>query len=150
MDLLTVRTYLLNKMPFGKYYPSKNIKFGNKTIKKPGGYSGLFWGSVYTKENKKIQNASNYFLNQSEENGLDEYDYWDKIDTEINKHCEKYISPYLVEDRSYHYQTGFGSNHCDGLIEFWLPVEVPEMPDFKFIIDNNEYTMKWQYSDGSD
>ena len=139
-------------MAFGKYYPPEEkmittIKGEQVLLKKPAGYGGLFWGSVYFKESgEHIKMAEYYFTDVAESNGNDSYEYWETIDDYIGKHCKKYIK--YTPHKSYHYQHGFGGDESDGLIDFWLPEPVKEMPDMEFEIDRVKYIMKWQYSSG--
>lgn len=138
-------------MSFGKFYPASESIIGKKTIKKPSGYSGLFWGTVYDTEDKVVENASTYFSNLAdEEEDLDTFEYWETIYDKINLHCAEYIDPYIDEDERYHVQIGFGGSYCDGLIEFWSPVLIPEMPNLKFKIKDKQYTIKWEFSSGCD
>lgn len=141
-------------MPFGKYIPAeekmiKTIDGDEVLLKTPAGYAGLFWGNVYFKENDQfISHAEFYFTDVAENNDRDDYEYWELIDGYIGKHCKKYLPKKTHE--SYHYQYGFGGDECDGLIDFWLPEPVQEMPDMEFTIEGVEYVMKWTYSSGND
>lgn len=138
-------------MSFGKYFPASQKTIGDKTIKIPSGYSGVFWGTVYDKNNNIIEDAKWHFYHlANDDEDKDVFDYWDIISEQISMHCNTYIDPYIDEDEHFHAQSGFGGDCCDGLIEFWSPVTIPEMPDLKFKIEDEEYTIKWEFSSGSD
>lgn len=139
-------------MTFGKFYQTREIKIGNTILKNPSGYGGLFWGKVYDENmNDSIHFGSEYFIDLAKDNEMDDdFIYWDFITNCIEKHCEKYIDPLLNNDLKYHYQCGFGGDYLDGLIDFFTVSQVPRMPDLKFKIDDEKFTIKWEYSDGSD
>jgi hypothetical protein len=140
-------------MAFGKFIPAEekmitNIYGEQVLLKKPAGYGGLFWGSVYFKDSgEHIKMAEFYFTDLAENNDNDTYDYWEKIDDCIGKHCKKYLPS---KGEHHHYQYGFGGDEGDGLIDFWLPKPVKEMPDMEFEIEGIKYVMKWDYSPGQD
>lgn len=124
--------------------------WGENTVKisNPEGYYGLFWGRVYDQNGKCIYPASDYFMKLAEEKKIDTFHYWDTIYELIDAYCKKHITP-LVEDDDddkYHYQSGFGGDECDGLIDFWLPKQVPDLPDMPFTIDGTSYVLKWVYA----
>ena len=139
-------------MPFGKFIPAKNEiitnMYGEKVpLNTPAGYGGLFWGRVYDEDGKRIELAADYFWDMAEANGEEnEATYWEFIDGEIGKHCEKYIK----SDDMHHYQYGFGGDESDGLIDFWLPEPVQEMPPMAFEVCGKKYTIQWDYSSGDD
>lgn len=139
-------------MPYGKYNPAKSEKIINSRgettiINTPEGYSGLFWGKVYC-DDVEIQNAEDYFLKITGSDEHLEFDYWDQISDIIEQHCTKYIFPYVKDHYNYHYQSGFGGDECDGLIDFWLPVPIPKMPDIVFKIQGKIYQLRWTFSSG--
>lgn len=138
-------------MSFGKFHPAQNkmIKnmYGEKIpVNTPAGYAGLFWGTVYTSNGKKLESAEEYFMTLEEKQEDDELDYCDIISDKIAEYCMRQLGPLCGNDPDYHYQSGFGGDEADGLIDFWLPVKAPELPDMKFVIENKEYTLKWEYS----
>jgi hypothetical protein len=139
-------------MPFGKFYPAKTETIKNirgETIEhsSPAGYGGLFWGRVYDSEGKRIRMAEDYFWELGKvDHPEDDFKYWYDIDELIHQHCLKYIHPYRGD---LHYQSGFGGDECDGLIDFWVKEPIPEMPDMPFEIAGKKYTIKWEYSSGS-
>jgi len=143
-------------MPFGKFHPAKSeiIKnmYGEKVpLDTPAGYGGLFWGRVFHGNGRRIKLASDYFIELAKKNGEEnEFTYWEFIDEEIGKHCQKYIDPFNITDGHYHYQYGFGGDESDGLIDFWVPTEIPEMPPLRFKIKNKKYILRWEYSSGDD
>ena len=137
-------------MPFGKFHPAKDemitTQRGEKVpLKTPAGYGGLFWGRVYGPDGKRIKIAQDYFMELGQDE--DEFKYWYEIDTLIHQHCVKYISPYCGP--RHHYQSGFGGDESDGLIDFWTEKPIPEMPDMPFEIAGKAYVLKWEYSSGS-
>jgi hypothetical protein len=141
-------------MPFGKFYPAKKepIKtISGETIEhsSPDGYGGLFWGCVYDSDGKQIRMAQDYFWNLGkDDHPEDDFKYWYDIDELIHQHCLKYIHPYRGD--RHHYQSGFGGDESDGLIDFWVKEQVPEMPDMPFEIAGKQYVLKWEYSSGDD
>lgn len=141
-------------MPFGKFHPAKNEiitnMYGEKVpLNTPAGYGGLFWGRVFHGNGRRINLAQDYFMKLAKKNGEeDEFIYWELIDAEIGKHCEKYIDPFYKS--SHHYQYGFGGDESDGLIDFWLPEQIPEMPPLRFKIRGKKYILRWEYSSGDD
>jgi len=143
-------------MPFGKFYPAKseiitNMHGEKVPLNTPAGYGGLFWGRVFGEDGKHIKYADDYFMELAESNGEeDEFVYWEIIDSEIGKHCEKYIEPIYKKSNHHHYQYGFGGDESSGLIDFWLPEQIPEMPSLQFKIKDKTYTLRWEYSSGDD
>jgi len=141
-------------MPFGKFIPARNDiitrRDGTKTtLNTPPGYGGLFWGRVYDKDGQRIHLAEEYFYELAKTNKeRSDFTYWEIIDAEIGKHCDKYIGPFYKS--SHHYQYGFGGDESDGIIDFWLPEQVPEMPPMVFEIRGEKYTIEWEYSSGDD
>jgi hypothetical protein len=139
-------------MPFGKFHPAKTEMI--KTISgeiiehsSPAGYGGLFWGRVYDSDGNLIRLASDYFWELGKENNPEyDFQYWEEIDELIHEHCLLYVQPY-TSDR-HHYQSGFGGDESDGLIDFWVKDPIPEMPDMLFEIAGKKYTIKWNYSSG--
>ena len=119
-------------MSFGKYQPK------DSTLNTHSGYAGLFWGHIYDSKGNEIKNAEEHFM---------PFEYWDIIDDAIGEHCNKYLGPLIKNNLIYSYQYGFGGDNCNGLIDFWLPVQVSEMPDLKFKIKDEEYTLKWECSE---
>lgn len=141
-------------MSFGNYFKEETKTTtkcnGNKHhLIIPAGYGGMFTGTVYHQDNIKIKNAEDYFINIAKTNNKqkDGFDYIDEIIDAIDMHCAKYIDPLLGPDNglTYHYQSGFGGDDTDGVISFWLPVKVPDMPNLTFKIENILYTIKWNY-----
>jgi len=137
-------------MPFGKFHAAKDEMIttmrGDKVpLKTPAGYGGLFWGRVYGPDGKKITIAQDYFMELGKDE--DEFKYWYEIDALIHQHCMKYIHPYRGDN--HHYQSGFGGDESDGLIDFWTEKPIPEMPDMPFEIAGKAYVLKWDYSHGS-
>jgi len=135
-------------MPFGKFIPAKNEIITNMygeqvPLNTPPGYGGLFWGHVFHGNGRRIKIAQDYFMELAKKNG-EEHDfvYWELIDAEIGKHCEKYIGPYFKP--SHHYQYGFGGDESDGIIDFWLPEPVAETPPLRFKIRNKRYIIRWE------
>jgi hypothetical protein len=112
----------------------------------PSGYTGLFWGTVYTAKGKKLESAEDYFMRLAEKNDLDEFDYSDLISEKIREYCNEHVESLAGDNRSYGCQCGFGGDESDGLIDFWLPTKVPDLPDMNFVILEKEYTLKWKYS----
>jgi hypothetical protein len=147
--------HLTTKMPFGKFSPARNeiitTMGGDKVpLHTPAGYGGLFWGSVYGSDGNKIKRAENYFRELGEvDHPEDDYTYWYDIDELISEHCIKYIGPYRG-DIHHNYQSGFGGDECDGLIDFWTEKPLPDMPNMPFEIAGKRYILKWEYSSGSD
>lgn len=144
----------VNKMPFGKFHPAKTenvTNFRGETIEvsTPAGYGGLFWGEVYDSDGNRIKMASDYFWDLGKEDyPEDDFKYWEVIDEFIHQHCLKYIHEYRGKD--HHYQSGFGGDESDGLIDFWTEKPIPEMPDMPFEIAGKKYVIKWDYSSGDD
>jgi hypothetical protein len=139
-------------MSFGKFHAAKDEMIttlrGDKVpLHTPAGYGGLFWGSVYGPDGKRIRNAQDYFWDLGKDDHPDDdFQYWYDIDQLINEHCIKYIGPYRGEN--HHYQSGFGGDESDGLIDFWTEKPIPEMPDMPFEIAGKKYVLKWDYSPG--
>lgn len=113
---------------------------------KLNGYGGLFWGAVYDSDELRILSASDYFVDLAESNDLDMFTYCDAINELINHCCHKQFDSLLDKTTTHCYQSGFGGSNCDGLIDFWLPKPIPEMPDIQFIIDDKRYTLRWTFS----
>jgi hypothetical protein len=139
-------------MPFGKFHPAKSeiiTRLDGTTVPldTPPGYGGLFWGRVYDSDGNRIRRASDYFWELGQDNMEDEFRYWYVIDELIHQHCLKYIHPY--RGYAHHYQSGFGGDESDGLIDFWVKEPIPEMPDMPFEIEGEKYILKWEYSSGS-
>jgi hypothetical protein len=140
-------------MPFGTFHPAEDkvitTMYGDQVpLKTPAGYGGLFWGHVYDSDGKQLCMASEYFLDLGKtDHPEDDFKYWYDIDELIHRHCMKYVHPYRGD--THHYQSGFGGDDCDGLIDFWLTEQVPEMPDMPFEIAGTQYVLKWTYSPGS-
>jgi hypothetical protein len=139
-------------MSFGRFYPAENRIitniYGEKVpLNKPSGYGGLFWGSVYDAKGKHIEMASDYFWDREDLN-TEDLNAWEEISNFIDDHCSKYIKPYC--DDRHHYQSGFGGDECDGLIDFWTKDPIPDMPDMPFEIAGEKYTIRWDYSGGHD
>ena len=139
-------------MSFGKFQPAKTETIKNMhgetvTVNTPAGYSGLFWGAVYNSKGKNIRQADDYFLELGETHDPDDgFKYWDIISDAISEHCVKYIEP--VCGPHHHYQSGFGGDESNGLIDFWTEKPIPEMPDMEFEIAGKKYVIKWKYSSG--
>ncbi len=139
-------------MPFGKFYPAKTERVKTilgevVTFNTPAGYGGLFWGSVYDSDGNAISNAQDYFLELGKaHNRYHDYEYWDVIVDFIDEHCLKYVNPYCGD--KHHYQSGFGGDEADGVIDFWVEEQLPEMPKMPFEIAGKSYIMKWYYSTG--
>lgn len=145
---------MTDKMPFGEFNPEEvsfhNVSSGQRVPHfMPSGYSGLFWGKMFYGNGRRINSADNYFVELARKNGEnDEYIYWTLIDAAIEKHCEDYLGPILKDNEKYTYQYGFGGDECDGLIDFWLPKQVPKMPPLRFKILGKKYILRWEYSSG--
>jgi hypothetical protein len=144
-------------MVYGTFHPAEtkiitNV-FGNKVLSKtPEGYSGLFWGKMSFEMDDgtgdiveiELKNAQDYFLTLGREFRPDDpYIFWTKIDRSIGRYCEKYIAPYMNNNIAYNYQYGFGGDKCDGLIEYWLPVQIPQMKRWRFKILDTYYIYEW-------
>lgn len=139
-------------MPFGKFRPAENKIitniYGEKVpLNTPSGYGGLFWGSVYDAKGKRINLASDYFWDRKLPLD-DQFDAWEHISECIDAHCSKYVAPYCDDRHSY--QSGFGGDESDGLIDFWAKDPIPEMPDMPFEVAGEKYTIRWDYSSGHD
>jgi hypothetical protein len=78
----------------------------------------------------------------------DTFKYWDMIYKLIDELCTRHLKPLMNGDESYAYQSGFGGDESDGLIDFWLPVKVPELPIISFEIYGKKYELRWKYSSG--
>ena len=141
-------------MTFGKFKPARNeiitTMRGDKVpVSTPAGYGGLFWGRVYGSDGTRIRNAEEYFWDLGKvDHPDDDFKYWYEIDARINEHCTKYIAPYC--DAHHHYQSGFGGDESDGLIDFWTEKPIPVMPTMRFEIAGQAYFLKWEYSGGHD
>lgn len=129
-------------MPFGKYCrEEKNM---------PAGYAGVFLGTLYNKNGKVIYSAGDYFIDLAELNQVERWRYCNIVQSIIDNSCKKYIQPYMGCPMTYHYQTSFGSDGSSGLIDFWLSKQIPLLPDMNFTIAHEFYSLKWEYSSGSD
>jgi hypothetical protein len=143
-------------MPFGKFSPAESRMITNSRGEKlplntPAGYAGLFWGKVFHGNGRRIKNAEDYFCNLAKKNGEDyEYLYWDIIGEAIDLYCEKYIAPLINDHDQYHFQSGFGGDECDGLIDFWLPEPIAKMPPLRININGKNYILRWEYSSGDE
>lgn len=141
-------------MPFGLFAPSRTDLITNKhgetvVLNTPEGYSGLFWGRVYDADGNRIKIAHDYFWHLGQvDYPDDDFKYWGIIDSRIAEHCDTYILPYC--GKRHHYQSGFGGDESDGLVDFWTEKPIPEMPDMPFEISGNQYVMKWEYSSGEE
>jgi hypothetical protein len=131
-------------MPFGKFSPAKteivkSMSGQEITVNTPAGYSGIFWGTVYDSDETPMTGAYEYFM------ALDDLDTdcLDRISDLIYKHTLTYIDPYCGEH--HHYQSGFGGDENDGLIDFWTENSIPEMPDMPFEVAGRQYVLKWDY-----
>lgn len=137
---------------YGTYQPAeqktfKDFKDETVTLNTPAGYAGLFWGKIYDSDGYRLYAASDYLMKLAKANGEEnEFKYWDVINDLITELCNTYIKPLMGEDESYAYQSGFGGDECDGLIDFWLPVQVPELPMIPFEIEGKKYVLHWEFS----
>lgn len=142
---------------YGSYKPAKTETIHNRwdgritTVETPAGYSGLLWGTVHHRNGRKIKNAQDYFMKLAETNGEeDEFAYWNIIGDLLSNYCREHIRPLKGDNPSYGYQCGFGGDESDGLIDFWLPVKVPKLPNLKFVIKDKMYTLRWDFTSGDE
>jgi hypothetical protein len=103
------------------------------------GYGGLFWGSVRNEDGSDIEYASDFFFNV-DDNG---HDAWDIINDKLYFHLRKHIGQ--VDLINYHWQSGFGGDEMDGLLDFWLPTQIECPPDMQFKILGKNYIMSFKY-----
>lgn len=141
-------------MPFGKYIPSEEV-FGEcmgreVLVTTPAGYAGLFWGTVYEMDGTKINHAEAHFEQLALNDGKDRYEYVNLIADVIDNHCHNYIAPYCGENGEYNYQSGFGGDESDGMIDFWCEKPIPRMPNSLFGFGGKTWFIKWEYSNGYD
>ena len=98
---------------------------------------------MYDSDNNLIPDADTYFWE------LDKNGYLEDADS-ISKDLDKHLSNnwHSVESSSskYSYQSGFGGNNGDGLVDFFLENKMPCPKDMKFKVYNKNYTMKFRYN----
>ncbi len=127
----------------------KDFKDETVVLNTPAGYAGLFWGRLYDSDGYRIYCGSEILMRLAQENGeTDMFAYWDVVSKLIDKQCETYLKPLMNGDESYAYQSGFGADECDGLIDFWLPTKVPELPNIPFEVGGKKFELRWEYSTG--
>jgi hypothetical protein len=129
-------------MPYGEYIPTEDMSL-------PDRYSGLLWATIYEPSGKEISTAETYFEDLAKSHGKGNNEYTDLIRTVINNYCRNYVKLYCT-DMDYHAcQSGFGNEHCNGLIDF-TTVQRIRAPSTLFGINNELYTITWTYSPGLD
>lgn len=135
-------------MNYGTYISERN----GVPLNTLAGYSGLFRGQVHSSlTGKLVSLAEDYFWMLGKiDYPDDEFKYWYYISDLINEHCIKYIRPYCGNGENYYYQSGFGGDESNGLIDFWTQSPVPEMPDMHFKIAETLYMIKWKYIPGGE
>lgn len=144
MDVITTKM-------IGKYQPAETTtvqtKDGEKTIHTPEGYSGIIWGRLYDSHGTYIRMGDDYIDQLATKNGADNCDYWLEITDLIYAHCDTYLKP--IRDKSEHkyysYQCEFGGDGGSGMIDFWLPEQIPELPEMHFTIGGESFIMRWNY-----
>lgn len=139
-------------MPYGIFCPAKKNTITNMlgkqvVVSTPAGYSGLFWGSVSKQAGEDIPNAQEYFRELAKETGESVYEYWDLVSDALEGHCTNYVAPYCGVNHNY--QSGFGGDESDGLIDFWTEKPIPRMPPMLFVVNKTMYVMKFEFSFGS-
>lgn len=139
-------------MAYGSFKPAevktfKDFKDETVVLNTPAGYAGLFLGRLYDSDGYRVRCGSNYLMDLAEENGEEDgFAYWDVVSALIDKQCETYLKPLMNGDESYAYQSGFGGDESDGLIDFWLPTQVPELPNIPFEVGGKKFELRWEYS----
>ena len=140
------KSRLNSKVFYGEFKPEERFinQFSNKKVVTPAGYSGLFVGRVYDSMNNLIPDADTYFWNLDQSVGkLGD----DSIDTALRAHLAKKWHPLESVSSKYSYQSGFGGDEGNGLIDFFLKKQMPCPPDMKFKVHDKNYTMKFIYSE---
>jgi len=127
-----------------RYYPEKILENGRvlKSQITPKAYSGMFWGSVSNEDGSTLKYASDYFF-EVVDNGKEA---WDIINDKLDRHLQTHIGD--VDSKKYRWQSGFGGDEMDGLLEFWLPTRIECPPDMKFEILGKTYVMSFHYDGG--
>lgn len=103
----------------------------------PYNWCGLMRAKVYTDKGELIRRMSEYVM-FGVPNG-------DHICSDIADLLHDHAKKYLPKDESGKnvWQTGFGGDEGDGLIDYALDVEPPDIPDMEFVVDGKTYIMKF-------
>jgi hypothetical protein len=102
----------------------------------PYNVSGLIRAKVYNEDGSHFANADGYFFTM-DETGV----FWEMISNDLENHVAKYF-PVREHDKNT-WQTGFGGDEGNGLIDFALQTNPPMIPDLEFTINGTHYTMKF-------
>jgi hypothetical protein len=102
----------------------------------PFNVCGLIRANLYNQDGSLLKNAEDYFFEMDEEGS-----YWGIISDKMNNHVSKYFPE--RESGKNVWQTGFGGDESDGLIDFALQTYPPAVPDMEFDIDGIVYIMKF-------
>ena len=105
---------------------------------------GLFWGQIFNEDGEPIECAADYFYELGKKNDCD-FDYWNIISYKISDFTDEHFGQCCGKDS--HYQSGFGGDECDGLIDFYVekPIAI-QLPDLEFEIQGKTYTISWTYN----
>jgi len=118
--------------------------YGQKHTTKSGitSYIGLMWGSVSNEDGHTLNDAAHFFFEVVD----DGKEAWDIISDKLDLHLQTHIGD--VDRKKYSWQSGFGGDEMDGLLEFCLPTQIECPPDMKFEILGKKYVMSFRYSGG--
>jgi hypothetical protein len=136
-------------MTYGKYTQSEDIFvecWGREVlVKVPERYSGLLHARIYDPNGKEIRYAQTYFEQKAIMSGQYYTTYTTLVESVIHNYCRNYVKPFCI-DKIYHScKSGFGGEFGNGLIDFITEKPI-RAPDTIFGIDNEEYTIRWDYS----
>ena len=98
---------------------------------------GLIRANVYTIKGERIRDMAEYVM-FGVQNG-------DHICSDISEMLRDHAAKYLPKDEPGKnvWQTGFGGDEGDGLIDYSLEFHPPEIPDMEFQVDGKTYVMKF-------
>ena len=140
---------------YGKYQPvekysgkrSDGTEYSGETL---AGYSGSFHGSVTDMNGNTMPEymACDYFLtlrnpknNTLRDDALN-FEAWEIIDSYISNSVCKYMPKH---DYNYYWQSGFGGDEIDGLVDFFCKEKVELLPPVIFRLYGKSYKLTWHY-----
>jgi len=98
------------------------------------------WGSVRNEDGSIFKYASDYFFKIKD----DSNEAWDIISDKLDRHVRMHIGE-VDRDKNRWWQSGFGGDEMDGLIDFCLPTPIECLPDMEFEILGKKYVMSFTY-----
>jgi hypothetical protein len=133
------RSMKLNNNISKKLYGDKKLQ-----SKKVEGYEGEFYGIISEK------NTGHAITEDTFE---PEDDYY-TINEKLKSHCEEYRKANFTEEENkelddsqsiYEFRCGFGGDDQNGVINFFVPKQIPLPSKMKFMINNIAYIMRFKF-----